>query len=64
MTQLGVRYTDTELDDIIHLWRCVGHLIGVERFGVGLDRDHPPERLTGARPVVMCRHGSRIGSTI
>ena len=30
MTQLGVRYTDTELDDIVHLWRCVGHLVGVD----------------------------------
>ena len=30
MTQLGVRYTDTELDDIVHLWRCVGHFVGVD----------------------------------
>jgi hypothetical protein len=30
MTQIGVRYTDTELDDIIHLWRCVGHFVGID----------------------------------
>ncbi len=30
MRQLGVRYTDTELDDIVHLWRCVGHFVGVD----------------------------------
>ncbi|HEY1688378.1 MAG TPA: oxygenase MpaB family protein [Solirubrobacteraceae bacterium] len=30
MAQLGVRYSDEELEDIVHLWRCVGWLIGVE----------------------------------
>lgn len=30
MAQLGVRYSDAELEDIHHLWRCVGHLVGVE----------------------------------
>lgn len=30
MGQLGVRYTDAELEDIHHLWRYVGHLVGVE----------------------------------
>jgi hypothetical protein len=30
MTQLGVRYTDAELGDIVHLWRCVGHFVGVD----------------------------------
>jgi hypothetical protein len=30
MARLGVRYSDSELDDILHLWRCVGHLVGVD----------------------------------
>lgn len=30
MHRLGVRYTDAELDDVYHLWRYVGHLIGVD----------------------------------
>jgi hypothetical protein len=30
MRQMGVRYTDPELEDIYHLWRYVGHLVGVE----------------------------------
>jgi hypothetical protein len=30
MAQMGVRYTDAELEDIHHLWRCVGWLVGVE----------------------------------
>jgi hypothetical protein len=30
MGRLGVRYTDAELEDIHHLWRYVGHLVGVE----------------------------------
>ncbi len=30
MARLGARYTDCELEDIHHLWRCVGHLVGVE----------------------------------
>jgi hypothetical protein len=29
MYKLGVRFTPRELDDILHLWRYVGHLIGV-----------------------------------
>ncbi|TIC88530.1 DUF2236 domain-containing protein [Nocardioides sp. GY 10113] len=29
MAQLGVRLTPAELDDIYHLWRYVGHVIGV-----------------------------------
>jgi hypothetical protein len=30
MARLGVRYRDRELEDIFHLWRCVGHLVGVD----------------------------------
>lgn len=30
MRQLGVRYTPDERDDIHHLWRYVGHLVGVQ----------------------------------
>ncbi|WP_211348952.1 oxygenase MpaB family protein [Nocardioides litoris] len=30
MTHLGVRLRRRELDDVYHLWRYVGHLIGVE----------------------------------
>jgi hypothetical protein len=30
MAQLGVRYSDSELEDIRHLWRCVGYLVGVD----------------------------------
>ncbi len=30
MAQLGVRYSDGEIEDIHHLWRCVGHFVGVE----------------------------------
>ena len=30
MAQLGVRYSDREIDDILHLWRYVGHLVGVD----------------------------------
>ncbi len=29
MQTLGVRFTDRELDDIYHLWRYVGHVIGM-----------------------------------
>lgn len=29
MHKLGVRFTPREIDDILHLWRYVGHLIGV-----------------------------------
>jgi len=30
MQQLGVRFSREELDDIYHLWRYVGHVIGVD----------------------------------
>jgi hypothetical protein len=30
MAQLGARYRDDELEDIVHLWRCVGWLVGVD----------------------------------
>ncbi|MGV9672270.1 oxygenase MpaB family protein [Gordonia sp. NPDC003504] len=30
MESLGVRFTDTELNDIYHLWRYVGHVIGMD----------------------------------
>jgi hypothetical protein len=30
MAQLGARYSDAETEDIVHLWRCVGWLVGVE----------------------------------
>ncbi|MCF8572278.1 DUF2236 domain-containing protein [Gordonia sp. HY002] len=30
MQKLGVRFTDQELADIYHLWRYVGHVIGVD----------------------------------
>lgn len=30
MHQLGARYTDGELDDIFHLWRVVGRLVGMD----------------------------------
>ena len=30
MAQLGVRYSDDEIDDILHLWRYVGHLVGLD----------------------------------
>lgn len=30
MAQLGVRFTDAELADIYHLWRYVGHVVGVD----------------------------------
>jgi hypothetical protein len=39
MAQLGVRYTDTELEDIHHLWRCVGRLVGVEEALLPRDPD-------------------------
>ena len=29
MRQIGVRYSDREIEDIHHLWRYVGHLVGV-----------------------------------
>lgn len=30
MAQLGARYSASERDDVVHLWRCVGWLVGVE----------------------------------
>ncbi|HUC00382.1 MAG TPA: oxygenase MpaB family protein [Solirubrobacterales bacterium] len=30
MHQVGARFSDAELEDIHHLWRCTGHLVGVE----------------------------------
>lgn len=39
MEQLGVRLTDAELADIYHLWRYVGHLIGVEEALNPVDED-------------------------
>ena len=30
MHQLGVRYSDAELEDIFHLWRYVGRLVGMD----------------------------------
>ncbi|MEW2017675.1 oxygenase MpaB family protein [Rhodococcus sp. NPDC076796] len=30
MHRVGVRFTDTELGDIYHLWRYVGHVVGVD----------------------------------
>ncbi|OWY83160.1 oxygenase MpaB family protein [Rhodococcus sp. BUPNP1] len=41
MQILGVRFTDRELDDIYHLWRYVGHVIGMgEELGLRTERDH------------------------
>ena len=41
MQTLGVRFTDRELDDIYHLWRYVGHVIGMsEELGPRTERDH------------------------
>lgn len=30
MDKVGVRFSDRELDDIYHLWRYVGHVVGVD----------------------------------
>jgi hypothetical protein len=30
MYKVGVRFTDRELDDIYHLWRYVGHVVGMD----------------------------------
>ena len=30
LEKVGVRFTDDELDDIYHLWRYVGHVLGVD----------------------------------
>jgi len=41
MQTLGVRFTDDELDDIYHLWRYVGHVIGMdEDLNLRSERDH------------------------
>lgn len=41
MHQLGVRFTDRELDDIYHLWRYVGHVIGMsEDLNPRTEADH------------------------
>ncbi|MEU5842565.1 oxygenase MpaB family protein [Rhodococcus sp. NPDC047139] len=41
MQTLGVRFTDRELDDIYHLWRYVGHVIGMrEELALRTERDH------------------------
>ena len=41
MHTLGVRFTDRELDDIYHLWRYVGHVIGMgEELSLRTERDH------------------------
>ena len=41
MQTLGVRFTDRELDDIYHLWRYVGHVIGMgEELSLRTERDH------------------------
>ena len=34
MAQLGARYTDAEIEDIHHLWRYVGRLVGVTLAGL------------------------------
>ena len=41
MQMLGVRFTDTELDDIYHLWRYVGHVIGMsDELNLCKEADH------------------------
>lgn len=41
MQTLGVRFTDTELDDIYHLWRYVGHVIGMsDELNLSKEADH------------------------
>ncbi|MEV1133407.1 oxygenase MpaB family protein [Rhodococcus coprophilus] len=41
MQTLGVRFTDTELDDIYHLWRYVGHVIGMsDELNLCKEADH------------------------
>lgn len=30
MEQLGARYSETEIEDVVHLWRCVGQLVGLD----------------------------------
>lgn len=55
MAQLGVRFTDAELADIYHLWRYVGHVVGVEdqfnpRDAAGHIRIEELYRLTAPGP--------------
>lgn len=47
MAQLGARYSDAERDDIVHLWRCVGWLVGLddELLPVALEDYAPIEEL-------------------
>lgn len=41
MHKLGVRFTERELDDIYHLWRYVGHVLGMtEELNLRTERDH------------------------
>ncbi|MFZ3391650.1 oxygenase MpaB family protein [Rhodococcus sp. 7Tela_A2] len=41
MQTLGVRFTRTELDDIYHLWRYVGHVIGMsDELNLCKEADH------------------------
>lgn len=30
MHKVGARFSDAVLEDIHHLWRCTGHIVGVE----------------------------------
>lgn len=41
MQKLGVRFSERELDDIYHLWRYVGHVLGMtEELNLRTERDH------------------------
>ncbi|GAA10986.1 MULTISPECIES: oxygenase MpaB family protein [Gordonia] len=41
MHTLGVRFTDRELEDIYHLWRYVGHVVGMSpELGPTCEADH------------------------
>ncbi|WP_439030404.1 oxygenase MpaB family protein [Gordonia terrae] len=41
MHKLGVRFTDRELDDIYHLWRYVGHVVGMSpELNPACEADH------------------------
>ncbi|MEE2034955.1 oxygenase MpaB family protein [Rhodococcus chondri] len=41
MHTLGVRFTERELDDIYHLWRYVGHVIGMsDELNLRTEADH------------------------
>lgn len=53
MHKLGVRFTDRELADIYHLWRYVGHVVGMdERLNPVSESDQVEElyRLTSPGP--------------